>query len=313
MVTNGNGSRGRILAGLRAAGGSLSGEALSASLGISRVAVWRHVRALQALGYPIEAGRRGYSLAAETDLLLPWELPRLARRIVWKAETGSTMDDARNLAERGLPGGSVLVAERQTRGRGRNGRSWSSGEGGIYATFLRRDPIPAALLPRIGLAAALSVAAALERVCGLRASLKWPNDILVEGRKVAGILVEASTQADRIRWCAIGVGVNVRNAPRARGAGSLEQVMGRPVRRAALLAALCEEIDAAEITGASLAAAWNRRSETQGRAVEVSTALGPIAGVALGIDEWGALLVRRGDGALVHVPSGDCVAVQEVT
>ena len=145
MLTRQSGTKARLLAGLRATREPVSGEAISASLGVSRVAVWRHIRSLQALGYRIEAGRRGYLLQTGTDLLLPWEFPRLAHRLVWTAQTGSTMDEARRLAERGRGNGMVVVAEQQSRGRGRNGRAWSSGGGGLYATFLRGDPIAAGL------------------------------------------------------------------------------------------------------------------------------------------------------------------------
>ena len=315
MLTGGNGSRARIVAGLKAATGPLSGEALSASLGMSRVAVWRHLRSLQQVGYRIEASRRGYLLADQTDLLVPWEFPRLAGRMSWTAETSSTMDEARRIAERGLPGGAVLVAESQTSGRGRNGRAWSSGGGGIYATFLRRDPYPAALVPRIALAATLAVAACLQRLYGLQATLKWPNDVLLDGRKVAGVLVEARTLADHLCWCAIGVGVNVSNTPRAPHAASLRQTVGRAVPRAPLLEALCDEMDLrlADAAAASLTAEWNLRSATRGRAVEVSTVLGRVAGRALGVDDWGALVVRRDDGALAHIPAGDCIHLKEET
>ncbi len=313
MLTYGNGSRGRVLARLKASRDPQSGESLSADLGISRVAVWGHVQSLLALGYPIETGRRGYLLAAATDLLLPWEVPGFSRRIAWIAETDSTMDEARRLAVRGAAGAPVIVAERQTRGRGRNGRRWSSASGGIYATFLRRDAYPAALVPRITLAAALAVADSLERVCGVRPALKWPNDVLLGGRKVAGVLVEADTRADRLRWFSIGVGINVRNSTGVAGAGSVEQAAGRRVERAALLAAVCRELDRrlAGAADAPLTEEWNRRSSTRGRTVEVSTVLGRVRGRATGVDEWGALVVRRADGALLHVPSGDCVHAKE--
>ena len=316
MLTGRGATRGRLLSSLRGASQPLSGEALSASLGVSRVAVWRHVRSLQAVGYPIEAGRRGYRLQAGTDLLLPWEFPRLAERLVWTAETVSTMDDARRLAERGRPAGAVVVAEAQSRGRGRNGRSWSSGCGeGLYATFLRREAISAALLPRVPLAAALAVAATLERLYGLRPRLKWPNDVLLGGLKVAGVLVEASTEADRLRWYTVGVGINVRGRPRVPGAVSLERALGRAVSRAGILDALCGEMDRRldDLTAAALAAEWSGSSDTAGRGFEVSTPLGVVRGRALGVDDWGALVIAAEKGGVVHVPPAACLKAKEVT
>ncbi len=269
MLTKGGVTRSRVLASLRGAAQPLSGEALSASVGVSRVAVWRHVRSLQSVGYPVEAGRRGYTLRGGTDLLLPWEFPRLAHRLVWAAQTASTMDDARRLAERGHASGAVVVAERQSRGRGRNGRPWSSESGdGLCATFVRCEAVSAALLPRVPLAAALAVAAVLEGLYGLQARLKWPNDVLLEGRKVAGVLVESRTEADVLRWYTVGVGVNVRRRPRAAGAVSVEQALGRQALRGELFDALCAEMDRRldDLAAASLAGEWEqaqRRAGTQ--------------------------------------------------
>ncbi len=344
LLTKGHESRARIVAELKGAREPVSGETLSSRLGISRVALWRHARSLSDLGYGIEVSRHGYLLSSGTDLLLPWEFPRLASRIAWTAETASTMDEARSLAERGSAGGTVLVAERQTGGRGRNGRGWSSGAGGIYATFLYRLPFAAALIPRLTLAAAAAVAGCLERLYGLHASLKWPNDVLLDGRKVAGILTEAATQGDRLRWFAVGVGINVDNTPRgvpratslARAAGVRPSGVPRKegivvcasgalgveprhraggVRRAVLFEALCGEMDLriTEAASPALIEEWNRRSATRGRMVEIATPLGRVAGRAAAVDEWGGLVVRRGDGSLVRVPAGDCMKTGEET
>lgn len=314
MLTIRTSTRARLLRRLRNARQPVSGEALSASLGVSRVAVWRHVRALQSLGYPIDAARSGYRLAAGADLLLPWEFPRLARRLAWSAETRSTMDDARRLAERGQPGRAVVVAEKQTRGRGRNGRAWRSCGQGLYATYLRTEGRSAALLPRVPLAAALAVAASLQRLCGLSLRLKWPNDVLLDGRKVAGVLVESSTRGDRLRWIAVGVGINVGGAPGVPGAISLEQALGRPVRRADVLDALSEEMDRRldDLTAPALALEWCGRSDTVGRGIEVATPLGTVRGTAVGVDDWGALVVRREGGRLAHVPPAACLRSRTV-
>ncbi len=314
MLTTTSGTRTRLLQRLRRTPRSLSGERLAACLGVSRVAVWRHVRALQALGYPIDAGRQGYRLRAGADLLLPWEFPRLSRRLAWSAETASTMDDARRLAERGRAGRTVVVADRQSRGRGRNGRAWSSADGGLYATYLRSEPVSAALLPRVGLAAALAVATSLRRLYGLRASLEWPNDVLLEGRKLAGVLVESSIRADRLVWYAVGVGINVKGRPPVRAAVSLEQALGRPVRRAEVLDALSGEMDRRldRLAASSLAAEWRSRSNQAGRMVEVATPLGRIRGVAAGIDRWGALVLRLPGGRLAHVPPAACLRSKTV-
>jgi BirA family biotin operon repressor/biotin-[acetyl-CoA-carboxylase] ligase len=313
LLTKEHESRIRIVTALKKEREPISGEVLSSRLGMSRVALWRHVRSLAALGYGIEVSRRGYLLCSGTDLLLPWEFPNLAGRIAWTAETSSTMDEARRFAERGAAGGTVLVAETQTGGRGRNGRGWSSGTGGIYATFLYRLPYAAMLLPRLTMAAAAGIAACLERLCGLRASLKWPNDVLIGGLKVAGVLTEASVQADRLRWFAIGVGINVSNTPRGVPRSTTLSAMAGGAGRAALFEDLCREMDArtAQAASTALAAEWNRRGALRGRRVEIATPLGRVSGRAAEVDEWGAILVRREDGALQRVPAGDCVRVGE--
>jgi BirA family transcriptional regulator, biotin operon repressor / biotin---[acetyl-CoA-carboxylase] ligase len=312
MLTNGDRNRALILAALREREGAVSGEALAGALRASRVAVWRHVRTLQGLGYPITAGRRGYALAGDPDSLAPWELPDLP--LVWRAEAASTMDLARRLAARSPARDLVVAADRQTNGRGRNGRAWSSFPGGIYATFLRRDRIPAAFLPRIAAAASVAVARCLERIPGLAPSVKWPNDVLLGRHKVAGVLVEADARGDLLEWYAVGVGVNVTNRPRTPGAVSVDEAARVAVSRRSLFVSLCEEIARAldTIAAPGLPDQWSRLSGPA-RSVVIATPFGSISGTARGIDEWGALVVRRGDGSLVHVPSGDCVHGKEVS
>jgi len=186
----------RIVAWLRASTAPLSGEELARRLGCSRAAVWKQIGALRRLGYRIEARRaHGYALAAAPDRLGPAELaPHLAGRwrdIRWLAETDSTQRVARELGRAGAPEGTVVIAEAQTAGRGRLGRTWHSPRGvNLYCSIVLRPPLSPAAVPQVALVAGVAAAAALAETPGLAPRLKWPNDVLIEGRKVAGILTE---------------------------------------------------------------------------------------------------------------------------
>jgi BirA family biotin operon repressor/biotin-[acetyl-CoA-carboxylase] ligase len=241
----------------------------------------------------------------------------LASRVSWLAATGSTNADAAALAEAGAPEGCVVLADLQTAGRGRLGRSWTSPAGtGIYASVLfRPEPEVARLLT---IAAGVALAEAIETVAGIAPVLKWPNDVYLgggpqSGRKVAGILAEAGVSSGGT-WVVIGFGVNVLPASfpheLALRATSLESELGRPVDRGELFAACLVQLaaryaDLRANRGHDVVAAWRRRaSSTFGRAVEWGDDDGARTGVVRDIDEEGGLLVDTGAG-LVRVVSGE--------
>ena len=145
----------RILGALRDCGGYLSGQTLSQQLGVSRVAIWKHIRTLKEDGYVIQASPRGYRLISSPDLLLPYEFPHMEERIHYFPEIGSTMDAARELAKKGAGEGTLVIAEVQTAGRGRLSRHWFSAQGGIYCTIVLRPAISPAYAPRINLMASI--------------------------------------------------------------------------------------------------------------------------------------------------------------
>ena len=312
----------RIVAWLSAARGPLSGEELARRLGCSRAAVWKRVGALRRRGYRIE-GRRagGYTLAAQPDRLGPAELaPHLRgawRRVHWLEEVDSTQRVARELARAGAPEGTTVIAERQTAGRGRLGRQWHSPAGvNLYCSIVLRPPLAPSAVPQLALVAGAAVAAAVAEETGLSPGIKWPNDVLLGGRKVAGILVEMDAEVERVHHVIAGIGVNL-NAPetafppalRAK-AGSLRLATGRRVDRAAftgrLLAALEARYGRFVARGfSSVRAEWEAYSVLTGAEVRVASPEGELAGRVLGLDDDGALRLRRPGGGVVRVVAGE--------
>jgi BirA family transcriptional regulator, biotin operon repressor / biotin---[acetyl-CoA-carboxylase] ligase len=300
----------------------VSGEAISDKLGLTRTAVWKHVNALRALGYRIDAmPSRGYRLAEVPDRLTALELkPLLNTHDLGQVlhaydELGSTNDRAKELAEGGALHGEVVIAETQTAGRGRRGRTWvSPPRKNVYLSVILRPELPPARAPELTLVASLAVCDAL-RQAGVDASIKWPNDVLVGGRKIAGILTELAAEPDRVHWVVIGLGVNV-NARREDfpeelrdEATSLLIERGEPSPRALFAAACLTGLEAwvdahAEEGFAPIRAAWRERSSTLGREVVVRADGREIAGIAEDIDEQGALLVRTAAG-LERILAGD--------
>ena len=309
----------QILDWLRAAGGPVSGAELARRLGCSRTAVWKHVAALRRTGYAIAARRAaGYRLMAVPDRLGPAELaPHLTaswRRIEWRAELDSTQRLARELARAGAAEGTTVIAELQTAGRGRLGRRWHSPPGtNLYCSVVLRPAVALAAVPSLALVAGLAVADAVRQATGLSAMLKWPNDVQIAGRKVAGILMELDAEVERVHVVIAGIGVNVNlerfPAELAATATSLRLAAGRPVARAAftggLLAALEGRYRRFLADGfAAMRSEWEACSALTGKEVRVTAPEGEVAGRVLGVDDDGALRLAgpRGD---VRVVAGE--------
>jgi len=230
----------------------------------------------------------------------------LTFRVHYLESCTSTQDVAASLAEAGAPEGTLVLAEEQTAGRGRMGRNWASPRGGLWLTLVLR-PGEASLLGPLSLSAGVAVARALGEVCGVDARLKWPNDVLVSGRKVAGVLVEGSAEARALRYALVGIGINVNNdlPPELRAtAVSLREVVGRRVPRVPLLLSLLKHLDRLyshlRLGGAQpVLKEWARLSSTIGARVRVITRDGAVEGVAVGLDERGGLVVEVGGSRLV--------------
>ena len=310
-----------ILGWLRTAHAPLSGEALAGRLGISRAAVFKHVEALRARGYVIASEHaRGYVLSSSPDRLDAIELgPHLRgswRRIEWHAEVDSTQRVARELAHDGAEEGTIVIAEAQTAGRGRLGRTWHSPPGAnLYCSIILRPALAPDVVPQVALVAGLGVAEAIEGV-GLAAALKWPNDVLVGGRKVVGILTEMEAELERVRVVIIGIGVNVNAQPGdfppylRDKATSLAIAAGRPIDRLQLTArmlASLERVYGRFLDGGfpALRDEWNRRAALTGRQVTVTVSGTDVAGEVVGIDEDGALRLVDRTGGVHRILAGE--------
>jgi BirA family biotin operon repressor/biotin-[acetyl-CoA-carboxylase] ligase len=302
----------------------VSGEAISDKLGLSRAVVWKHVEALRGHGYRIDAlPARGYRLREIPDRLTALELrPLLSTHdlgqvLHCREELASTNDLAKQLAEEGASHGEVVVAERQTAGRGRRGRAWISPAGkNLYFSAVLRPELPPHRAPELTLVASVALCHAVRRA-GVDASIKWPNDLVVGGRKVCGILTEMAADPDRVQWVVIGAGVNLNQAAEDLPADlrsrttSVARERGQPVPRALFAAAalgLLEEwLDRHAETGFdAVRDEWRVLSDTLGREVRVELDGREVEGLAEDLDATGALLVRVGD-ALERVHSGDVV------
>jgi len=296
---------------LRERGDRVSGEALSRELGVSRVAVWKSVRELVAAGYDISATSRGYFLISSPDVLLPGEFPGWEDRVHYLEEVDSTMTVARDLARKGAEQGTLVTAERQTGGRGRLARVWFSPPGGIYMTLVTRPAVAAFMAPRINLLSAVAVASAVESLHGIPARVKWPNDVLVDGKKLCGILAEMEAETDAVRFVNVGVGLNanVRITDAFPDAVSLCHLLGHHVNRRLLAWEVVEGIlrRLQCVQSADILDEWRRYAHTLGRRVSIATGDTTVEGLASDIDEFGALLVKRDDGSLATVVAGDCV------
>lgn len=316
----------QLLSLLREAGeGTVSGEELAQHLGISRAAVWAHIEDLRALGYDISASpHQGYRLLGTPDLLHADDLlsrlgpvRRIGRDIRVFRETASTSAVAEKLATDGAAEGAVVFAETQTAGRGRLGRRWASpSRKGLWFSTLLRPPFRPAETTRLTALAAVAVARAVQARTGLTPEVKWPNDLLLGGRKFAGILTEMTGEQDRVRHAILGIGVDVNVSPHDLPADvrtlatSLRQVLGRPLPRPELAVSILRELDDGYdrlLNGGfpQIADEWEALCTTIGRSLEVRTGDRRIRGRAEALDHDGALLLRTEHGRLERVTGGD--------
>jgi len=316
----------RILNALRAAGdGAVSGAELSHELGVSRAAIWARIEDLRSLGYDIEASpHRGYRLVHAPDVLHADDLiSRLGKtKVIGRGirvfqETTSTNDVIEKLAHDGVKEGVVVFAESQTRGRGRLGRKWMSpSKGGLWFSVLLRPDLRPQEATRLTIASATALRRAIEEQTGLRAKIKWPNDILVNGRKAAGILTELRAEPDHIQYVILGIGVDVGLSPAdfpaelRQAATSLKAELGRAVSRPELAVAILRELDRDYArVGASefgaLADEWEEHGTTIGHEVVISMGERRVRGRAESLGEDGELLLRTEHGRLERVVGGD--------
>lgn len=306
----------------------VSGAALSDKLGLSRTAVWKHVESLRKLGYRIDAqASRGYRLLEVPDRLTTLEVgPLLTTRELGRTlhhydELESTNAKAFELAHEGGFHGEVIITEHQTAGKGRRGRSWSSPAGKSLAmSVILRPEIAPARAPELTLVAAVALVETLID-SGVEASIKWPNDIQLAGKKVAGILTELSADVERVHFIVLGIGVNLNSEAKdfpselAELATSVSQNRKSPVHRALFTAALLGKLEGWLETWTDegfgpVREAWKKHAPMLGQEVLVRADNKELRGVAKDLDEAGALLLDLGDGKTERVLSGDVEQVR---
>ena len=300
----------------------LSGAQLARRFRVSRTAIWKYIRALEEEGYTIESvPSKGYRILAAPDAIRADRVRTGRGRGVIGSdlrvlpEVGSTNTLALELAHQGAPEGTVVVAERQTAGKGRLGRTWISPPGNLYLSVILRPAVPTAKAPLLTLMGAAAVCSALRKHLLLPAGIKWPNDILLEGRKAGGLLTEMSAEQDRIRHVVLGIGLNVNmdlallpGEVRAHST-TLSAAAGARIDRTALLLQVLAELERTYLTflqnDADVLREWEQLSVTLGRRVAVHAADGRFEGNAEGIDRDGRLVVRPATGAARAFAAGD--------
>lgn len=301
----------------------ISGEELSNLLGISRTAVWKHIKGLRGLGYVVLAvPARGYRMVSSPERLLADEIAaglatkRIGKKIICLEETDSTNTVAFRLAEENAAEGTVVIADAQSRGKGRLGRLWASPKGvNLYCSVVLRPSMPPAAASQLTFLSVVAVARAIERITSLKPWIKWPNDILINGKKIAGLLNEMSAETEKVNFVVLGIGVNINMrrdqfpSDLRHPASSLYLEGGGELDRNGFICALLTELD--ELYDIYLRQGygpvreeWLWRSQLPGRKARVDAQDRSMTGVIQGIDDMGALLLTV-EGREERVLSGD--------
>ena len=305
----------------------LSGQDLSDVLKISRVAVWKHIKKIKELGYKVESiQKQGYRLVSNTKLLLPWEIAegletsKFGKKIFYFDSIGSTQDHAMKMAQEVNNDGAVIIARRQTLGKGRNGRKWISPKGGIWISIILNPRFDISVITLFPIAASLALSYAMEKCFKIKPELKWPNDVTLRGKKVSGVLVDASLESNKIENIVLGVGINfdikvkdlekeLRGTPNFYGVASLTKFKKSisPVKFVQVVLVELENI--IELLNSQnvkkITKEWTKRSSTIGKNVKMKTKEGMLTGKALRIDSDGALVIR--DKKNFRILAGDIV------
>lgn len=308
---------------LRKSSGYISGQQICEQFQVSRTAVWKAIEQLKEEGYKIEAVRnRGYRLSESPDILSQAEIASritgswAGRNVSYLPVVDSTNTQAKRMGEEGAPHGTLVVAEKQKAGKGRRGRVWDSPSGkDIYMSLLLRPSLQPSSAPMLTLVMALSLAEALRQETGVDARIKWPNDIVTDGKKLCGILTEMSAEVDYIHYVVVGVGINVNQSvfpeELRQKATSLFLEQGKEFSRSPLIAAVMERFEENyalfmendDLSG--MQEAYNALLVNVGAKVQVLEPHGAYTAVSSGINEKGELLVQKEDGTCETVFAGE--------
>ncbi|ARS64246.1 Putative biotin ligase [Candidatus Nitrosomarinus catalina] len=292
----------------------LSGQDLSDVLHISRVAVWKHIKKIQALGYTVESKQKeGYKLTKKSDLLLPWEITNeldtklLGQQAYYYDSVDSTQTEALKIANESNKEGIIIIAEKQTGGKGRSGRKWISPKGGIWFSIILHPKFDISNITLFPIASSLALSNAIEKTCKITTELKWPNDLTIKGKKLAGMLVDASLESNKIENLVLGVGINfevnskeiekvLKNTPNFYGVSSLSEQKNK-IKPIQLIQSFLLELEKIyeqlnNNQRKKIILKWTERSSTIGKKIEVETHQGKVKGDAIKIDDDGGLVVK---------------------
>ncbi len=306
----------------------LSGQDLSDVLKISRVAVWKHIKKIRSLGYKIESKQKlGYRLVKSTNLLLPWEITNelktkiIGKRAYYFDSIDSTQNFAIEIAPNTKENGAVIISQKQTMGRGRLGRKWLSPTGGIWISIVFHPKFDVSMSTLFPIGAALALSNTVENIFGKKVELKWPNDVTINGKKVAGMLIDVSIESNKIEYLVLGVGINYRvnssqlekqlkNSENFYGVTSLIEKDDNesPILFVKDFLLELEKIFALLEKGENktIVHNWTKKSSTIGRDVSLSTSDGKIKGKAIKLDNDGALILKVNSN-LQRILAGDII------
>ncbi|WP_158735360.1 biotin--[acetyl-CoA-carboxylase] ligase [Alteribacillus sp. YIM 98480] len=318
--------RGKLLQLLmRTSNSFVSGQEISENLGISRTAVWKHIEELRKNGYELEAvPRKGYRLthtpnhatADEIEAILSTE--NIGKNIIYKKEVTSTQALAHDMARNDASEGTLVVADHQQKGKGRLGREWHSPPGtGLWFSLILRPDIPPQKAPQLTLLTAVAVTEGINEAAGIEAQIKWPNDILIDGKKTAGILTEMQSEPDRVQAVIVGIGININQQPEHFPEQLLSKATSLSIAkenkifsRAKVIAAILERFEewySQYLTDGfeQVRKRWEKLAVTIGKEITATTVTKTVEGLAQGITEDGVLLLKKKDGQIEHIYSAD--------
>ncbi|MHC8659844.1 biotin--[acetyl-CoA-carboxylase] ligase [Bacillus amyloliquefaciens] len=295
--------------------GFISGQKISDALGCSRTAVWKHIEELRKEGYEVEAVRRkGYRLIkkpgklSESEIRFGLKTEVLGKQLYYRDVLPSTQKTAHELANDGAPEGTLVVADKQTAGRGRMSRVWHSQEGnGIWMSLILRPDVPLQKTPQLTLLSAVAVVQAIEAFTGVQPAIKWPNDLMIHGKKAVGILTELQAEEDRVRSVILGIGINV-NQQETDFPGELQEIAtslsleaGEKIDRAGLIQEILQTFekryqDYLKHGFTPIKLLWESYAVGLGNELRARTLQGTFYGKSLGIDDEGVLLLETKDG-----------------
>ena len=295
----------------------LSGQDMSDILKISRVAVWKDIKKIRSLGYKIESKQNlGYRLVDSSELLLPWEITQnlntkfLGKRVYYFDSTDSTQNFAMEIASNDKENGTVIISKKQTMGRGRMKRKWKSPTGGIWMSIIIHPKFDVSYTTLVPIATSLALCMAIEKILKIKPELKWPNDVTLKGKKVAGVLVDTSIISNEIENVVLGIGINfkikphelastIKKTPNFYGVTTLvkKNEKALPLVQQFLyeLENVFQLINSRRIK--KIKSEWTKRSSTIGRNVSIITSEGNVSGKAVKIDSDGALIISNGKKA----------------